>query len=445
MSKHTYQQILLSNFILDLENPRHDRIEDQESVIAEFLDRQGDKIIRLVKDIAAEGTNPADLPIVIPAETESGKFIVVEGNRRVVALKLLENPELVMLVGKAVYKRRLEELSKQFGSNRPDSLQCVVFPNREDANHWIELRHTGQNNGVGIVEWDAASVARFKKGQSWMALQVVDYVKSKIPDDAELRRQIDRISLTNVARLVNDPDVRTALGIRAENGRLKSNQSEEEVQRALIKVVTDIATRKIKVDNIKKKTQRQKYIEDLSRNGHTPSSAKMRVQSWGLPVSPVKGGIRRGRPPSSSRKALIPSNCVLRISQHRINDIHRELKATDVDKYPNCSSVMLRVFLELSLDEFIDLQKVPLKKSKTPKKWPSLSSKILAVADFLEGKGVLTRAQLMFMRSSAKKKNELFSADMLHTYVHNRHLAPKASEIKTTWDNMQSFMEALWP
>lgn len=438
MAKHHYKRISLSNLLLDLENPRHDVLSNQTEVLRTLLDHQGDKLVKLARDIVNEGTNPADLPIVVPHPEASDQYVVVEGNRRIAAIKMLCDPGLALAVNKPSIRRHFEELSKEYSGKSVEELDCVVFDHREDAYHWIELRHTGENEGVGIVGWDAAAVARFKKGQSWMALQVVEFVKENAELDETDTHRIQHLPLTNLARLVNDPDVREALGLRAESGALKATLPQPDILKGLTKVVTDVATGAITVNEIRTKSQRQEYVESLVRSQHIATSAAEPVPSWGLPVPVAAASGRRGRRPSTARKALIPTKCVLRISHPRLNKIYRELKLLDVDQFTNCAAVMLRVFLELSLDEYMHAKHISLRGDST------LAKKLLAVADYLAKEGLLENNKLKPVRVAVSSRDSLLSTDTLHAYVHNKDLTPKAGDLKTTWDDMQPFMETIW-
>jgi hypothetical protein len=439
MEKHTYKLLPIGKLYLDPENPRHDVAPDQQQVIRTLLDRNGDKLLRLARDIANEGTSPADLPIVVPHPTITDSFIVVEGNRRLAAIKILRDANLAALAPNVSLRKRLEDIAKGLSTARLDAIECVVFDNKTDANHWIELRHTGENEGVGIVPWDAAAVARFKRGQSWMALQVADYVAANAPLDSATKGKVAKMAITNLARLVNDPDVRDALGLRAEKGAIKAILPEDHLVKGLAKVVTDVATGSISVNEIRTKTQRQEYVEGLVRLGYIPSSKVKPIPAWDLPAVAPRPSPRRGRPPTTSRRSLIPTSCALRISHSRIAKICRELKQLDVDQFTNSAAVMLRVFLELSLDEYVQAKRISVPEKKT------LAQKLRAAADHLEKAGVLDRAALKPVRVAASSRDSLFSTDTLHAYVHNRSFSPKASELKITWDNMQAFMEAIWP
>ena len=50
---------------------------------------------------------------------------------------------------------------KQLSDRLPESLlkaiPCAVFSTREETHHWIKLKHTGENEGAGVVTWVAPS------------------------------------------------------------------------------------------------------------------------------------------------------------------------------------------------------------------------------------------------------------------------------------------------
>jgi hypothetical protein len=115
------------------------------------------------------------------------------------------------------------------------------------------------------------------------------------------------------------------------------------------------------------------------------------------------------------------------------------MRKLEVDRFPNCAAVMLRVFLELSVDEYASNRTIP---GYSPKL--QLYNKLKAVADLMEKNGILTAEQLKAVRVASSTPNTLFSTNTLNAYVHNKDFAPKPSELKTTWDNMKGFIEKLW-
>ena len=84
----------VADLLLDEDNPRLAvPNQGQRETIRAMATLQGARLQALAADIVKHGLDPSDLPIVM--EVENKRFVVLDGNRRVTALKVLENPETV--------------------------------------------------------------------------------------------------------------------------------------------------------------------------------------------------------------------------------------------------------------------------------------------------------------------------------------------------------------
>lgn len=146
--------IPLDKIKLDQENVRfgNDVAQNQREAIRLMLSAPEDakKLLRLAEHIAEHGLDPTELQLVTP--DDGGNFIVLEGNRRLTALKLLQRPDLCP--SDRGYKGFLKA-HNSLAKGVPESLQCSVVATRVDGDMWIELKHTGENRGVGRVGWDS--------------------------------------------------------------------------------------------------------------------------------------------------------------------------------------------------------------------------------------------------------------------------------------------------
>ena len=199
----------------------------------------GAKLVALANHIVIHGLNPADLPIVMPTGDDTRRYVVLEGNRRLVALRVLENPEL--LVG-AVDARVLEAVRRHGRdySNTPiENIHCLVVRDEIEARPWIELRHTGQNEGAGIVPWisEEASRYRARSGTTEPYSQALDILERRHLLTPENRR---KIPVTSLRRILGTPDARIKLGIDIVKGELILLAEEEQVAKALDYVVRDL-------------------------------------------------------------------------------------------------------------------------------------------------------------------------------------------------------------
>lgn len=448
------KSIPASQLLLDTKNPRFPDIQQsQQEAIRAMAQAQGSKIVALAEHLVNNGPNPASLSIVMPAG--EGTYCVLDGNRRITALKLLEEPALAEGVLDDAALRRLKQLAEQFGKAPLVQLPCVIVADREEADVWIPLIHRGQQQGAGLVEWDGQVAARYDARKSTnsgaAALQVLDFVQKHAQLSDATRERIDKgkFPITSLTRLVNTPYVRNKLGLEIADGNVETVYPEDEVIKGLTRVVEDLGSRAVTVTHIKTQQQRIDYINGLGSED-LPDSGKNLDTRVALDMAPKSDAPKAGRPAprplprgASSRSTLIPPSCRLRVDQPRVRDIYRELKKLDVDEFKNAAAVMLRVFLELSLDYYLDKEL----------HWPEqqvdntvLARKLEAAANHLENKGAMTRAQLAAIRKAASGQTVLVaSIKTLHAYVHNRYFNPVPSEIKAAWDDLQPLFQKLWP
>lgn len=448
--QYQFLEIPINKLLLDPQNPRHNVLESQPETLREIIANDDEGLVNLAKDIVDKGLNPSDSIIVIHEDADGDEYVVLEGNRRLAAIKLLFDPSLADLEEKATIKKFFREHSQKFKENLVEKLRCVVFKNRDDATHWIQLKHTGPNDGVGVVEWDAVAKARFKRrlGIPNLALQVVEFVKKNATLDETARENLENIPLTNVVRLVNDPDVRSALGLHVnKDGEAETNLPPSEIIKGLTKIVTDVANKDITVNDIRHKTDRQRYLKSFAEN-EGPDKSLQIEKSWALSsqingftatTSQTKTKLKKKRVSVSlERKTLIPSQCSLNIHHPRLKKIFQEFKGLNVEEYPNACAVMLRVFLELSLEEYVKGKRISFSEGQ------KLGNKLKKVADYFEQNNLMDKNELKPVRVAYSSKDALFSTDTLHAYIHNKDFSPKPRYLKETWDDMQKFLEVIW-
>jgi hypothetical protein len=441
----TTQNVPLTSLLLDTENPRLELQTSQRDALSAIASTQPEKLIRLAKDIVEFGLNPSEITMVAPTVDDKKRYIVLEGNRRVAALKILSTPDLISSAVTKPVLKRFKQLSERFLKDPIDHLDCAVVKDREEADHWITLKHTGENLGAGTVTWGATESGRYaaRRGKVLPQLQVLDFVKQHGKLSAEAQRRINDVGITNLQRIIADPEVRKRLGIDIKGRQVVTKYDDHEVAKGLSKIIEDLALEKINVNDIRHKKDRAKYINKFAKSElPDPSKQSSDLRQLGaeetVAAEPGKPK-RRQRPKSGVRTTIIPKNCILEITDNRINNIYIELKQLNTDNYPNAGSVLLRVFMELSLDAYIDRQRLNIHPDA------KLRDKLDASAKYIEAGKKMTSQELMPVRRAATGKTLLASdVPTLHGYVHNRHFNPAPIDLKTAWDDLQKFMETIW-
>lgn len=116
---------------------------------------------------------------------------------------------------------------------------------------------------------------------------------------------------------------------------------------------------------------------------------------------------------------MIPRTCVLQISNRKLDDIYYELRSINVENYKNAVAVLFRVFIELSMDCFIEknkLVKVDLN--------DSLREKVVEVANYLEIKNLASKHICKGVRHAVNDRNGILGVDTWNAYVHNPRFSP---------------------
>lgn len=145
------KDISIDNLRFDPFNPRLPRIYEQldDSEIIEWM-LQDASLIDLFSSIANNGYFGGE-PIVV-VKSEGDNYIVVEGNRRLAAVKLLNNPSLAT-IKQSTIKDILQEREVK---DIPHSLPSYILTDREEADDYLGFRHV-----TGVKSWGALEKSKY--------------------------------------------------------------------------------------------------------------------------------------------------------------------------------------------------------------------------------------------------------------------------------------------
>lgn len=147
------RRVPLRDLLLDPQNPRLPadmQGEDQEDLAVHL--ELGFDALTVAESIASHGFFGSE-PLIVIAEHESDRWVVVEGNRRLTALLGLVDPKIR---AQFANPSPWEPLAAQAKLSYEDQVPVVVLPDRAAATPIIGFRHIS-----GILQWQPYAQARY--------------------------------------------------------------------------------------------------------------------------------------------------------------------------------------------------------------------------------------------------------------------------------------------
>ncbi len=171
VSRWPIEDVGLDELDPDLRNVRIPRGDLDESAIASYL-AEAEDLLQLARDIMRDGYLDNELPVI--AE-ENGRRVVLEGNRRITALKAIHNPSLL-----GRFAQQMERLISRYPeAGTPTRVRVMVAPSREAAQPLLARLHTRNPKKSWLREQQAV----FYHAQLSPAM-TVDALRTLYPSEA---------------------------------------------------------------------------------------------------------------------------------------------------------------------------------------------------------------------------------------------------------------------
>lgn len=449
------KRISVTSLLLDTENPRLPQSGGalaQRQIVDELVTH--DNVYELAKDISGQGYFPTEILLGVH---DNDQIVIIEGNRRLTALKLLINPELAPQAHLEKFRRLAEKVATAMIAK----VQVTIAPSREAATPILLARHTAQQ----IQAWKRPMQARFyrqllERGltpddlvqsygvtigqiQDWIRADHVYRLACSLDFPADVKAKVTNnreFPLSTLERLVESQPMREFLMLKPDPKEvLVSTAKPKDFLKAFRKIVSDVAEGRIDSRAGNDAESIGKYIKTL--NGVKPSprargkfSLKSHLSQTEQP-SPSVNTTAKARRSSGKSPSVLPKSLKCFCPDARVDDIFDELRRMRVDKNPNASGVLLRILLEFSVSYFLDTTKhidslleKHRKKDNRPTDWyPSLRYLMDHLLSIEVG---LEPLEVKALKKFVQTKNEANTLDSLDGFVHNRKIEPTETELR---------------
>lgn len=156
MSERKY--VKLSKLKIWTDNPRYGNLSDSASVMTErdainlLIEVVGEKkMLNLVEDIInGRGLNANVIPTVVEKD---GAYYVYDGNRRISSIKIIKNPQIIENNYSLLFAK-INSMTEGLDLSFLDKV-FVYATSEDEALSLMDKTHTGEQDGIGVIPWDA--------------------------------------------------------------------------------------------------------------------------------------------------------------------------------------------------------------------------------------------------------------------------------------------------
>lgn len=211
-------ELSIENLVLWTDNPRIVSVETEKDAILQLFQKDAPGMFNLIKDICENGLLSANNLLVSPVP--NGKFLVIEGNRRISALKCILDPDILKDTPFETYSKKILKLNKENLNLIKNRIKCSV-DSKESQIMQLEKIHNGEMKGTGRIEWGSFEKDKFMSTYknnfqsakiSTLLLTYLEENPSTI--DEKISMCIRSISPTNIDRLLGFSIVKKHLGLK---------------------------------------------------------------------------------------------------------------------------------------------------------------------------------------------------------------------------------------
>jgi len=433
---------------------------DEKVLMNYFSNKSEYKIKQLIEAI----TKDFDLPQLekLVVWNDEGNFIVLEGNRRITAYKLLVDPEIC---DNSKLKKFLYEQKEKISIDNDFSIECIVTTDKAEGFRYIDRKHANGNNEVSWQEPERVNYSTRRGSESWnntLKMGITNVVRDlDIPEELK-DRILGKGFVTNFFRAITSTPAKKKYGYKIlDDGTLEIENSDfsKELKVVIYSILKkeDLQGNKIDSRTLNKKEKIEDFIQSINPSDservenqikqHTSSDlfGNETVEVGNKPVPVSKSEIPKA---TGTRSKLIPKGLFhggdlpFKLKSSSLRLLYDELKNISVQEFPNATHDLLRSFLECSLlfyfketNEFKNIQK-----SGTHN--PKLGEMLTYI---INGKSIsITDINLIETLKLVKADyDQAYSLERMNMINHNENCASSERDVRKAFSQIESLFKII--
>lgn len=450
----------LDKLLLDTNNPRIRAGSDQPDCIERLL-RKPKQLLALARDIAGNGLSTAP---ILAEPVKGGNFIVWDGNRRVTALKLLNEP---LLCRNKALQAQFAGVAAKATVPIPSKIDVMTSSDKQALLKEVLARHSGALDGAGQLNWDALLRTMFLLGHKAVPK---DYRLAGLllrwaeENDIEVG---DDFPISTIHRFLNKRNLER-LGFKDNQSDVEPTVDNDIAARVVERLVLDFGPNsRFDVNEVYSEEQRDAYVTSLlvelgleaKPETRTGVVKKGKGEPKARPSKPdddkdpeeqdgAEGATKRpsGRKPAPSkpdwdRKTVVRSSFRPELPEDawKPDEVLRELRRTETQRSPLATAALFRIFFELSTRSYMKRHRLQV--------GAEMHRNALVAAEDMRKHGRIDLGEFDAAKRRFKDKSQaeaLLQYATLNDYMHSFKHMPDRQSLHVLWVEVQPYLEACW-
>ncbi len=444
-------------------DPRNVRLELTDAKVeADIMEDLfvNEDALRLVEGICSVGYLTHEVPVVVYRDAEC---IVVEGNRRIAALKAMQNPMLV-----SDFSNRIAAIQKRYPHHpKITHVEVLIAPSQDAADQLIAAIHTGNLRRPWTPSRQAAFFqAQIDSGRTFQELverypasdvkkfvfraQMVNRIKSIRNASPELRDFVVstkfKKGLSTLARIHDSKEFRELVGLQVgDDGSFSMTITDDEFDKIAEVILQGIAEGSLNTRTLNKVKDNPRFAQLMSDNGsvlsHQDGSKGGDAPANPKPKADDEPKTTTSNPP---RKPRDPYLSVSRISApasygEGFKQCLEELSTTNVQQRPATAFLLMRAAIEKGIKSFAEVQHIEIKSTHNHNGYVYLSNCLDWLSEYARTKGDKWVVQVV--AGMTKLVYYQVTADKLNAVNHNHKMYVTPDEAIEMWRSVVSLLE----
>lgn len=477
MNNYRSTSLKIGSLFLDHKNtriPTDRRSDKQRSLLHVLLEHEDVK--SLAASIAKLGLFPNERLVVLP---DGKRFIVLEGNRRLAAMKLLLNPELAPTNSLVKYFRKLSATTDLAALAKID---VAIVKSRVAAGPIIAALHIGDAKrrwsslqqarycqeliDEGLTPFEVADNMNVTLGQvrSFLRSEKLYRVALTLDHEEHVRTKLEdsKFPLTTLDRFIDSKIARKFIGIELDDKHgFKGIVHVDRFKAVLTHVTKDIATQKGLTRQINDEKGFEKYIREANniipktkiRGSFSAISLLGENEDEETLIDKKKTATGATKPKRTS-SSVVPIGFNCSSKNDKVKAVFSEIKLMKIEQHRNSTGVILRVLIDTALWYFLEKEghiksacnhfdKTGKKRNNNPDWTPPLRDLISYSVEKRLFPGMAASGYKSVRTLASKDSNYFITVDGFNAFTHSPYVTPTEGDLRALWQRAEPMLEII--